>query len=109
MRQGCGDVGAKAGPVVEGLVMTEPCYACTVAQVHPATKLRGHADCISCDARALAREFGGLPIDTTTRVMTQAWPEVQQFRRGRALFWSWAQRIEEARLRAIDDAKEGGK
>lgn len=73
------------------------CYACKVAETHPLTKLRGNADCVSCDARALAREFGGLPRETTDAVMRQAWPEVAGFDKGRPLFWMWYRAIDEFR------------
>lgn len=73
------------------------CYACKVAETHPGTTLRGHADCISCDARALAAQFAGLPHDVVTSVLTRAWPETKAFRTGRSLFWMWAKRFDEAK------------
>lgn len=82
----------------DSAVVTD-CYACKVAETHPLTKLRGNADCVSCDARALAAQFGGLPFETVTSVLTRAWPEVKKFREGRSLFWMWAKLIDEAKAK----------
>ena len=73
------------------------CYGCKVAETHQATALRGNADCISCDARALALEYGGKQRSQTEPALRLAWQDIATFNRGRPLFWAWIRRIDEAR------------
>lgn len=77
--------------------MSAPCFACQVAEKHPATTLRGPAGCLSCDARTLALIYGGMTHAAISAAMHATWPDTKSFTKGRALFWSWVRKIEEAK------------
>lgn len=82
------------------------CFACQVAEKHPATTLRGPAGCLSCQARELAISHGGKAPEDVDTAMHEKWPETKTFRQGRTLFWNWVRAIEEAKEK--NETRSGG-
>lgn len=73
------------------------CEACTRAATHPRTGIYT-ARCMGCEARMLAqspqahsREADPAAIQ---EAMRKAWPNVDDYKRGRSLVWDWIGKLE---------------
>lgn len=73
------------------------CPACVLAESNPSTGLT-YSDCVSCQARALARspeahqrERDPAPLQ---HAMRRVWPDVDDYKRGRSMVWAWIKRKE---------------
>lgn len=73
------------------------CDACGRAQQNPLTG-RFNADCMPCEARALARSPAAHAREADPALiqeaMRKAWPEEAKYRQGRALVWEWLQKFD---------------
>lgn len=73
------------------------CPACEQAEEAPRTADLYHSDCISCTARQIAHSPDAhareRDPDLLRAAMWAAWPDVEQYRRGRSLVWAWIKRL----------------
>lgn len=74
------------------------CPACTEAERNPWTCGSVRHDCLSCQAREIAKGPDAKARDRDPGLMAdamrQAWPDVVEYKRGRLEVWRWLKAIE---------------
>jgi len=76
------------------------CTACTEAEADPLGHREQRADCLSCDARGIAREYGDGKPSRAIEVMSLTWTDAKTFQRGRSHYFWWRGLLNEAKEKA---------
>jgi len=76
------------------------CEACTKAEADLTSGLY-QSGCLSCEARSLAKSAAAQALERDPgerqAALRNCWPDVEKYRKGRALVWVWIKRITAAK------------